>query len=247
MGADGRPAPPQERSSEAWDLYLSALERRMQDGETLIFDATHPRASDLRPEDADRILAYARDGLSYVWRGRRVLCAHAGLPALPDRLSFVLLVSAAAPAGWIQLHGPRNHRGLPVRAGQRSFNLEGQVEFGGHLRALTLDEAALHAHEIHNPVFLPVAEQIAQEQAGRGRRQIRPPTASPAALGRRSGRAGGADRSRPVRSAPPPSAHPGAALQGASAHLLPELHQGGLLDRGLGPPHQPRLRPLRRR
>ena len=387
MGADGRPAIPQERSREAWDLCLSALERRMQDGETLAFDATHPRASDLRPyadlarrwrydvacldlfplgldealarnarrepprrvaeavvrrtaemaepipsdlgfrvipwradgahvaeakafldapeidlsswrsvvhvgdlqgcrtvldrpgsplagglrddtfyifmgdlvdrgiengevvrwwldhaqgrpnvallwgnhedhlhrwsrgmapvsqefaartlpqleaagirpEDADRILADARDGLAYVWRGRRVLCTHAGLPALPDRLSLIPLeqlrngvgghdqpvdeaFSAAAPAGWIQIHGHRNPRGLPVRAGQRSFNLEGQVEFGGHLRALVLDEAGLHAHEIPNPVFLPVAERIAQEQAGRGRRQIRPPHGLP--------------------------------------------------------------------
>lgn len=153
-------------------------------------------AAGIRPEDADRILAEARDGLAYVWRGRRVLCTHAGLPSVPDRLALVPLeqlrngvggydqpvdeaFSANAAPGWIQIHGHRNPHGLPVRAGQRSFNLEGQVEFGGHLRALTLDAAGLHAHEIPNPVFLPVAQRLAQESEGRRRGQIRPPHGLP--------------------------------------------------------------------
>jgi hypothetical protein len=153
-------------------------------------------AAGIRPEDADRILSEALDGLAYVWRGRRVLCTHAGLPGVPDRLSLVPLeqlrngvggydqpvdetFSANAPPGWIQIHGHRNPRGLPVRAGPRSFNLEGQVEFGGHLRALTLDEAGLHAHEIPNPVFMPVAERLAQEGERRRRGGIRLPYGLP--------------------------------------------------------------------
>lgn len=52
-----------------------------------------------------------------------------------------------------QIHGHRNIYRLPVKASDYSFNLEGQVEKGGHLRAVTLDAEGFKFHEVKNNVF----------------------------------------------------------------------------------------------
>lgn len=44
-----------------------------------------------------------------------------------------------APADWYQVHGHSNAHNRVVAAGQRSFNLESSVEFGGKLSALAFD------------------------------------------------------------------------------------------------------------
>lgn len=52
-----------------------------------------------------------------------------------------------------QIHGHRNIFRLPVQASEHSFNLEGQVEFGGHLRAVTLTDEGFETYEIKNHIF----------------------------------------------------------------------------------------------
>lgn len=52
-----------------------------------------------------------------------------------------------------QISGHRNVTKLPINATDRCFNLEGQVEYGGHLRVVTLDENGFKTHEIKNNVF----------------------------------------------------------------------------------------------
>lgn len=49
-----------------------------------------------------------------------------------------------------QIHGHRNIFRLPTKASKYSFNLEGQVEFGGHLRVVTLDENGFEFIETKN-------------------------------------------------------------------------------------------------
>lgn len=44
-----------------------------------------------------------------------------------------------APHGWYQVHGHSNAHGRVITQGQRSFNLESSVEFGGKLSALSFD------------------------------------------------------------------------------------------------------------
>jgi len=56
--------------------------------------------------------------------------------------------------GFFQIHGHRNLGNLPIFASSNSFNLEGEIEFGGHLRVLQLS----HEHgfvpiEVENTVF----------------------------------------------------------------------------------------------
>lgn len=49
-----------------------------------------------------------------------------------------------------QIHGHRNIFRLPVQASKYSYNLEGQVEMGGNLRAVTLTKEGFETHEIKN-------------------------------------------------------------------------------------------------
>jgi tRNA splicing ligase len=45
---------------------------------------------------------------------------------------------------------------LPVQVNNKTFNLEGRVEFGGCLRAVTLTADGFETHEIQNTIFKPV-------------------------------------------------------------------------------------------
>jgi hypothetical protein len=60
-----------------------------------------------------------------------------------------------APQGWTQVHGHRNHHKRPIQATGNSFNLEGSVEAGGHMRGVVLDREGWHPVEVANQVFRP--------------------------------------------------------------------------------------------
>lgn len=50
----------------------------------------------------------------------------------------------------IQIHGHRNINKLPMKVNNIIYNLEGQVEFGGCLRVLTIDNKGIHCDYIKN-------------------------------------------------------------------------------------------------
>ncbi len=52
-----------------------------------------------------------------------------------------------------QIHGHRNITHSPIMTTERTFNLEGKVEFGGHLRAVQITEEEITPVEIKNNVF----------------------------------------------------------------------------------------------
>ena len=52
-----------------------------------------------------------------------------------------------------QIHGHRNITNSPVQITDRTFNLEGQVEFGGNLRAVQISKDGIATIEIKNDVF----------------------------------------------------------------------------------------------
>lgn len=70
-----------------------------------------------------------------------------------------LMFERNAPDGWYQVHGHRNMLSRDLAADQRSFNLDGGVEFGGNLRALSFDGERFSPIEIKNKVFLPISQQ----------------------------------------------------------------------------------------
>lgn len=118
------------------------------------------------------------DCYRYRYGDTRVMVTHAGLVTVPSRPEQVSSqqfskgtgrysdpvdeqFDALAPPGWYQVHGHRNARELPIRAAERSFNLEGAVEFGGELRCLVLDANGFEVVETPNPVYLPYHRRTA--------------------------------------------------------------------------------------
>ncbi|PTM57975.1 RNA ligase [Desmospora activa] len=120
----------------------------------------------------------------YTYHGKTVLVTHGGLSAIPRYLSFVSTQQLIKGFGeyeedidheWAeraaghhyQIHGHRNIYRLPVEAAERSYNLEGQVEHGGHLRIVTLSPEGFETHEIrnshyHQPALVP--QKVKEEQ-----------------------------------------------------------------------------------
>lgn len=112
--------------------------------------------------------------LNYVWRGTEVLVTHGGFPRWPSHLHLVPDALYRRGSGhygqgvdemWTdaekerqnapryQVHGHRNSKILPVQASEYSFNLEGQVEFGGHLRFAVLDENGWQTMQIRSKEY----------------------------------------------------------------------------------------------
>lgn len=101
------------------------------------------------------------------------LVTHAGLSVIPKNLTFVATkqmiqgvgnyndFEAVAntfadkmPSNYYQIHGHRNTKRLPVQVNDRVFNLEGQVEFGGHLRCVQFEpDGSYKIYETKNEVF----------------------------------------------------------------------------------------------
>lgn len=108
----------------------------------------------------------------YKYGDKKVLVTHGGLSGMKDDLIFVSTEQIIRGVGnyedyldvaksferntnenTYQISGHRNVLSSPVHATDRCFNLEGQVENGGCLRAVTLDENGFHTLEIKNDVF----------------------------------------------------------------------------------------------
>ncbi|MSS07085.1 AAA family ATPase [Clostridium sp. WB02_MRS01] len=100
------------------------------------------------------------------------LVTHAGLSTLPENLTFVATDQMIHGVGnyndfekvadtfyctmsdsYFQIHGHRNTKQLPVKINKQVYNLEGQVEFGGHLRCVQVDINGIYTYEIKNDIY----------------------------------------------------------------------------------------------
>ncbi|MGI9479551.1 MAG: RNA ligase [Hyphomicrobiaceae bacterium] len=142
--------------------------------------------------EANALMDKAEDAFTYRFHDRRVLITHAGLSRVPDRLVTMAsqqfwkgtgtyddpvdatFAENMAGTAWCQVHGHRNSHELAIEAAPGSFNLEAQIEFGGHLRVMTFiagDKGVeTEMREIKNDVFRKgkahAADTIAREDRG---------------------------------------------------------------------------------
>lgn len=149
---------------------------------------TVPQLRDAGITDADlkRIVADTRPFLHYVWNDVEVLCTHGGLSAMPTRFDLLSVrtlrkgngqYSNAIDTMWtqsqiragtriVQVHGHRNGRILPIITSEEglSINLEGQVEFGGHMRFAVLDRNGWKPIEVRSTKFRTMVEAYMIDQ-----------------------------------------------------------------------------------
>lgn len=159
-------------------------------------DRTWPQLEAAGFTNAD-MAAIASDGVPlymYRWHDQQVLVTHGGLsrwPSHPHLIPETILrrgnghyghgidamwTEAEKASGMVQIHGHRNSRGLPVLASRSdgprpalSFNLEGQVEFGGHMRFAVLDSEGWHTIQIRSKEYRTMV-QAAQIDRAAGRK-----------------------------------------------------------------------------
>ena len=118
----------------------------------------------------------------YTYGDKTVLVTHGGLSCLPDNLTKIATeqmikgvgnysdfehiartFDALTAPNVFQVYGHRNTKALPIEVSERCFDLEGAVEFGGHLRTLVLDKDGFHSHYIKNDVYRPVDQTDKKE------------------------------------------------------------------------------------
>lgn len=116
------------------------------------------------------------------YKGIEILACHGGIPHLNTNLLYVPSYDFIHGVGeykdyttnaetWMRetkenqylIHGHRNTDGDDMRMADRVFNLEGQVEFGGQLRILELNEN-LEWNEIYLDDCQPVNEDLITEE-----------------------------------------------------------------------------------
>ncbi|MED4882750.1 RNA ligase [Bacillus smithii] len=113
----------------------------------------------------------------FTYNNRNYIVTHGGISDLPENLLYMSTEQLIKGVGnyemdidnifsentkgqnIIQIHGHRNLFRLPVKASRKSYNLEGGVERGEYLRAVTIDKDGIHTHEIKNNVFKVTEKQ----------------------------------------------------------------------------------------
>lgn len=109
----------------------------------------------------------------YTYGGNTFIVTHAGLSNIPENISLISTHQMTHGVGsynshqdvadafventnehCYQVHGHRNTKRVPTRANDRVFNLEGRVEFGGHLRCVQAEQDGTFTEiEVKNDVF----------------------------------------------------------------------------------------------
>ena len=108
----------------------------------------------------------------YDYNGKEVFVSHGGIATMPNNLTMLSTEQMIKGVGgyndyevamdtWMnttsdnqyQIFGHRNVKNLPIKARDRIFDLEGQIEFGGDLRVVELDKDGFHEVYTKNTVF----------------------------------------------------------------------------------------------
>jgi predicted kinase len=154
-------------------------------------DRTQPQldAAGITRDDLARITKSIVPLFHYQWRGTEVLVTHGGLSRYPFAKHLIpdtILrrgnghYGQGIDASWsddmaerieggqascFQVHGHRNSKLLPPHAAPYSFNLEGQVEFGGHMRFAILNTDGWNTIQIRSSIYRTMQAEYAIAQS----------------------------------------------------------------------------------
>lgn len=116
-----------------------------------------------------RMIRSMRECLLYSYNNKKVLVTHAGVSSLPDKLKLISSDQYIRGSGsysevgivddafvsntddnTYQIHGHRNQQNYATQYNERTYNLEGKVEFGGDLRVVQLTIDGFECKNISN-------------------------------------------------------------------------------------------------
>lgn len=108
----------------------------------------------------------------FTYNGKTFLVTHGGISNLPNNITTIATEQMIKGVGTYndadkvdemfckntnentyQIHGHRNVANTSIKSADRCYNLEGKVEFGGHLRAVQITPDGIEIFEIKNNVF----------------------------------------------------------------------------------------------
>lgn len=133
-------------------------------------------AAGLTKEMVFSLLKSWDDLIQFEFYGKYVQVTHGGLkqwveqPYLMDSITcwkgdgpyeedVDAIFEASTQEHCYQVHGHRNDISRDLKAAQRSFNLEGSVEYGGELRAVLLNSEGFYPIAIRNTEFVPMQDR----------------------------------------------------------------------------------------
>lgn len=156
---------------------------KMANGETSrseeFNDYTYPQLAEagLKSRDARQFVTKLKDFYRYTYKGATVIVTHAGVSTNVYEPTLVPSEQYWKGVGYYeepidktftqnvkqdniyQVHGHRNRQNVRIDEYERSFNLEGKVEFGQFLRVVVLDNSGFAPIYIKNHVFKEYKEQ----------------------------------------------------------------------------------------
>ena len=150
---------------------------------------TYPQIKDIDKTEIRRFCDRLSQMSYFAFNGHRYLVTHGGVPCMPtiktatnelikgvgkyedhDKIDKQFNENEEKNKTWtVQIHGHRNVMRVPVISNDcMTFNLEGQVEFGGHLRVLELGffpNGHWQVYEIKNDNYIPESIEINEEKS----------------------------------------------------------------------------------
>lgn len=161
------------------ETYLSRYSNGIEDYSRNFKETTFPylnkavSAGEIKKKDLKQLCRRFNQICYFTYGEKKVLVSHGGVSGMKENLIYVSTEQLIRGVGeyedylkcakafeentdenTYQINGHRNVEKCEVHATDRCFNLEGGVEHGGFLRAVTLDENGFETHEIKNNVFI---------------------------------------------------------------------------------------------
>ena len=160
-----------EGNHERW-LWIWAHGGTSRSKEFELFTKPELEAANISTKDVRQFYRKLGQCAWYTYNDKEVLVTHAGIATLPENLGYMATDQFISGVGtyeqyetvantWLettkenqyQIFGHRNTHNSDTQMNPRVFNLNGSVEFGGHLRIVELDKDGFHTIEIKNDVY----------------------------------------------------------------------------------------------